>query len=240
MLNPNSPIKPLRQLPPFKRDDSSGNLYYVRLKTPFGLMYKLGYTSMESVETRLAFKGAGHEKNIDKVLLFLPFDDAYEIEVVLNEYFATKALFRNYQDFEMPLSGNGQTELYLEDILGLDSEYSANQAVETLQCIRRHQMKRIGTEDAKIEESLRRIPMDLDLQKKLEDRFGWLFRLYSKILSFFGSDNVKAEYEATQWKNKLAIEYIARVNDQVRIERQRKLAALKRELREQESLGQQH
>ena len=236
MLNPNSPIKPLRQLPPFKRDDSSGNLYYVRLKTPFGLMYKLGYTSMESVETRLAFKGAGDEKHIDKVLIFLPFDDAYDIEEVLHEYFATKSFFRNYQDFDMPLSGNGQTELYLEDILGLDREYSANQAVETHQCIRRYQMKRNGTEDEKIEESLQRIPEDLELQKTLEDGFGWLFRLYSKVLNFFDSENAKAKYAATQWKNKLAIEYIARIHDQVRIERQRKLATLKRELREQESL----
>lgn len=235
MFNPKSPIKPLRQLPPFKRDNSCGNLYYIRLKTSFGLMYKLGYTSMESVEARLAFNGTGDEKFIDKILFFLSFDDAYDIELTLHEYFAAKSFFRNYQDIDMPLSGNGQTELYLEDILSLDNEYSTDQAVETHKSIRRFQMKRNGAADEKIEESLRRIPEGLKLEKSLQDGFSWLFRAYSRCLNFFASEQGKTEYATTQRKNELAMEYIGRVHHEVRIERQRRLASLKRELKEREN-----
>ena len=47
-----------------------GNLYYVRLKTPVGTMYKLGFTKLSSVRERLAYQKSGDEQYIDKVFLF--------------------------------------------------------------------------------------------------------------------------------------------------------------------------
>ena len=49
---------------------TAGHLYYIRLKTNFGPLYKLGFTSMSSVYERFAYKGNGDEKLIDEVYLF--------------------------------------------------------------------------------------------------------------------------------------------------------------------------
>ena len=102
-----------------------GNLYYVRLKTPVGTMYKLGFTKMSSVRERLAYQKSGDEQYIDKVLLFAHRPDAFTVEEQLHGYFGQKRLFGKYAaQKDRPLAGNGQSELYANDILGLDPEFT--------------------------------------------------------------------------------------------------------------------
>ena len=89
---------------------TNGYLYYVRLKTQQGAFYKLGFTSMNSVHERFAFKGNGDEGLIDRVLCFVYFEDAYEIEYSLHNHFDHKRAFYKYSnDQDMPLCKNGQS-----------------------------------------------------------------------------------------------------------------------------------
>ena len=109
--------------------DPSGNLYYARLSTPSGPVYKLGYTTMQTVHERLSFNGQGDEQMIDAVLFFSYFADAYAMEQVLHNSFSHLAPFhKNDPKWYFPLSGNGQSELYFEDVLGLDPNYTQVQA----------------------------------------------------------------------------------------------------------------
>jgi len=109
-----------------------GNLYYVRLKTPVGTMYKLGFTKLSSVRERLAYQKSGDEQHIDKVLLFAHRPDAFTIEEQLHGYFGKKRLFGKYAaQKDRPLAGNGQSELYANDILGFDPEFSKAQEKTT-------------------------------------------------------------------------------------------------------------
>lgn len=105
----------------------------MRLNTDCGVFYKLGFTTLESVEARMSYGGSNDWRYIDKVFLFLNLSDAYEVEQKLHSCLSSKKAFGRYsaaKDF--PLSKNGQTELYIEDVLGLDPEYSENQRKETL------------------------------------------------------------------------------------------------------------
>lgn len=109
-----------------------GNLYYVRLRTPQGIFYKLGYTNLESVESRLRYQGKGDEKYIDKVLLFMYRSNAYNIEQLLHHHFRKKRAFGKFSaDPSFPLSKNGQTELYVEDVMELDEDYTPQQLKQT-------------------------------------------------------------------------------------------------------------
>lgn len=119
---------------PFKK---AGNLYYVRLKTEYGIFYKLGFTSLNSVHERLGYGGSNDAQYIDKVLLFVYLDDAYKVENQLHSYLRDKKAFGKYSAAEeFPLSKNGQTELYIEDVLRLDSTYSEKQGEETKRQLR--------------------------------------------------------------------------------------------------------
>ena len=114
-----------------KAKGRGGNLYYVRLNTSVGTVYKLGFTTMKSAFDRLAYAGNNDDKLIDSVLLFRFFEDASKMEGVLHAYFKNKRAFPSGMDKRMPLFGNGQSELYIEDILGLDLDYSLEQKLET-------------------------------------------------------------------------------------------------------------
>lgn len=115
----------------------TGNLYYVRLKTPAGPLYKLGFTTMKSVQERFTFQGEGHEELIDKVMFFGHFDDAFDIEEQLHLHFHNKAVFRKTNPKAYgPLYKNGQSELYAEDILGLDADYVEAQSELTRRDLR--------------------------------------------------------------------------------------------------------
>jgi hypothetical protein len=61
--------------------EPEGILYYIRLKTQFGMLYKLGFTSLESVHERLAYQRKGHEKLIDTVLFSARFNNALLLEL---------------------------------------------------------------------------------------------------------------------------------------------------------------
>lgn len=106
-----------------------GNLYYVRLNTPLGKFYKIGFTTMKSVNDRLAFQGTGDEKYIEEVLYFKSRLGAYGLEQSLHAYFSDQAAFRKYSAFvDMPLPKNGQSELYYDDVLKLDRKFTPEQA----------------------------------------------------------------------------------------------------------------
>lgn len=107
---------------------TAGNLYYVRLKTKVGIMYKLGFTALPSVEKRFSFQGNGDEALIDEVLLFVYADDAFWLEETLHRYFKSKKAFGEFSARQdMPFYKNGQSELYCEDILGIDEKYTDSQ-----------------------------------------------------------------------------------------------------------------
>lgn len=117
---------------PNKYEPSSkkGNLYYVRLKTSVGMLYKIGFTAMGSAQERLGFDGSGTELMIDKELMFLPFDNAWDLEQELHKVFKNRAAFCGWHE-GMPLYGKGQSELYSEDVLDLDHEYKWQQGEDT-------------------------------------------------------------------------------------------------------------
>ena len=134
--------RPLKVYVPAK---TYGNLYYLRLKTKLGIFYKLGFTSLSSAEERIAFNGNGDELSIDKVLFFHYFENAFEVEQQLLNHFPSA--FGKFSSREyMPFAKNGQSELYVRDILGLDSMFTEEQAAETLKAISKAYSKRKGTE----------------------------------------------------------------------------------------------
>lgn len=108
-----------------------GHVYYARLATPKGRFYKIGFTKMASVEERFSYDGSDAYKLIDKVFLFKYSPYAYQIETeYLHGHLSTqkaykghglKSLFRDSS--KLPLFGDGQTELYQHDVLGLDPDY---------------------------------------------------------------------------------------------------------------------
>lgn len=109
-------------------EKSKGNLYYVRLKTNCGVLYKIGFTTLESVEKRLGYEGSRDVQLIDRVFLFLEFDDAYQIEQELHKLLYRKKAFGNYSNNRaFPLCKNGQTELFTEDVLKMDSSFTVDQ-----------------------------------------------------------------------------------------------------------------
>jgi len=115
-----------------------GNLYYVRLNTPQGVFYKLGFTKLGSVSDRLAFQRTGDERMIDKVILFTHRPDAYTVESQLHNHFSKQRVFGSYGNAkDRPLAGNGQSELYIEDILGLDKDFSRKKADQAKRNIKR-------------------------------------------------------------------------------------------------------
>jgi hypothetical protein len=117
-------------------DDKPGNIYYVRLKTPVGRMYKLGFTTQSSVQDRLSFNGAGDEQQIDQVLVFAHHRHGLYVEQRLHRHFQNRAAFFS-REAHLPLAANGQSELYVEDVLGLDACYTLQQAISTRTAILR-------------------------------------------------------------------------------------------------------
>lgn len=124
-----------------------GHLYYARLITGMGICYKLGFTKGQSVAERLAYQRTGDESLIDEVLLFIKRPQAYHEEQRLHVHFRDKRLFGQGRRSDAPLFENGQSELYAEDILGLDEEYTKAQSVRTRALVRRTSVRHIVWED---------------------------------------------------------------------------------------------
>jgi hypothetical protein len=103
-------------------------VYYARLNTPVGILYKLGFTTMNSVEERLGYQANGDLAYLDRTLFLLDFNNAFEIETAAHEHFAKHLAFGIFSaDQDMPLFKNGQSELYVKDILGLDAAFTNEQ-----------------------------------------------------------------------------------------------------------------
>jgi hypothetical protein len=119
----------------FRRPSNpSGNVYYVRLNTPQGLFYKIGYTTKASLIERMAYGGHGDEKLIDKEFFFTKLDDAWDVEQTLLDHFSKHRAFGKYsKNPSQPLSGRGQSEIFAFDILGLDAALYAPQELTTLE-----------------------------------------------------------------------------------------------------------
>jgi hypothetical protein len=101
----------------------AGNVYYAKLTTPQGVFYKLGYTSKSTLAERMAYGSSGDEKLIDTQLLFAYREDAWDVEQTLLEYLDRYRAFGKYSnDPSKPLCGRGQSELFAEDVLGLDDD----------------------------------------------------------------------------------------------------------------------
>lgn len=110
------------RLAPLNRD---GHLYYVKLKTQYGPLYKLGFTKSSSVQERFSYGGSTNHELIDTELLFIHLQDAYDIEARLHAYFRRDKAFGMFSSkANMPLYKSGQGELYYKDVLKLDASYS--------------------------------------------------------------------------------------------------------------------
>lgn len=126
-------------------DTPSGNLYYVRLKTPNGIYYKLGFTKRNTVSERLGFQGNSDKDLIDKEFLFVFREDAFNIEQRLHNHFSKDRIFGKFGDYpHAPLYKNGQSELYAVDILALDPAYTEEQRDEAIGAVRKISGKQVA------------------------------------------------------------------------------------------------
>lgn len=107
-----------------------GHVYYIRLSHPKGIFYKLGFTKANDVATRFSYQGSQNYKLIDKVLIFKYSPFAYDIEQIchrhLRPYQAYKGYGFKYLFSDMskhPLFQDGQSEIYKDDVLGLDPDF---------------------------------------------------------------------------------------------------------------------
>jgi len=120
--------------------NKAGYLYYVRLQTEFGRFYKLGYTKSDSVEKRFNYGDADNYKLVDKELLFVHLDNAYEIEKKLHRHFSSAKSFGTFSSLaDFPLYKNGQSELYYSDIFRLDNKRSKFRGLLTYVRVMLHQ-----------------------------------------------------------------------------------------------------
>lgn len=100
---------------------SSGYVYYIKLKVEGVDYYKLGFTTKNSIQERFSYSGHGDEKLVDTVFFFTYCKNAWDIEQKLLDEFKNHKAFKKYSnDASKPLPGRGQTELFRQDVLGLD------------------------------------------------------------------------------------------------------------------------
>lgn len=105
----------------------------MRIRSAFGPLYKLGFTTAETIAGRFEFKNNGDEKLLDVQFLFAYHESAFDLEARLHQHFDKNKAFGKYARYEhLPLYGNGQSELYGVDILGLDPDYTDAQGAGTM------------------------------------------------------------------------------------------------------------
>lgn len=101
----------------------AGNVYYVKFRFGSDEFYKVGFTTKTSVSERFSYANKSDFKNITKVMLFSYQEDAWNIEQDLLDHFKKHLAFGKYSnDPTKPLAGNGQSELFKIDVLGLDED----------------------------------------------------------------------------------------------------------------------
>ena len=179
--------------------DPEGLLYYVRLKTPYGRIYKLGYTSLGSVHERLAYQGKGHEKLIEAVLLTVKYDDALLREQCLHSYFKSKSLLP-VPDQDMPLFGNGQSELYAEDILGLDPTYTDGHRRAVESAIQARRLQRLGMSKGEIAARAAEEEKSEQLVRDLDASIGGVFRLYKRLQDWLLGPRKTPPSRSQEWR----------------------------------------
>ena len=87
---------------------------------------------MNSILERFSRDGSQDYKYIDKIFIFKHMEDAYDIESVLHDQFIDKSSFSlTIRREECPFAGNGQSELYYDDVLGIDTQFSRKEAFKT-------------------------------------------------------------------------------------------------------------
>ena len=139
-------------------------------------MYKLGFTTMASVKERFAFQGAGHEDQIDKVIAFVPDTGALLIEQRLHRHFKRHSVFPMIER-DMPFAGNGQSELYVEDILQMDLEYTPEQGRRVHDALMRGRMAQAGASPVSIDAATKQKLRDDEAVQAIADlRHVWLVR----------------------------------------------------------------
>jgi hypothetical protein len=182
-------------------ENKPGNIYYVRLSTPIGLLYKLGFTTLPSATARLSFQGRGHEKQIDKLLAFVFAPDALALEQATHRHFYKRRAFRVADDY-MPFAGNGQSELYVEDVLGLDEGFSRGQALRTRDAMVALRMASTGKDRNAIEAELEfRRALYGNPDKELGPPmwpFSWLFALVDLVSRKLASSSELADEAASR------------------------------------------
>lgn len=134
-------------------DNAPGNIYYVRLRTEVGLVYKLGFTARASVEQRLSWGGRDDDRLVDSTIAFVNSENALSIEQTFHAFFRETALFP-MPEADMPLFDNGQSEIYAEDILGLDPAYTPHQAAQTRENLLILRLRRRGDSQQVIDEAV--------------------------------------------------------------------------------------
>ncbi|HGY9638059.1 TPA: GIY-YIG nuclease family protein [Pseudomonas putida] len=168
-----------------------GNLYYVRLNTPLGKFYKIGFTKMKSVNDRLAFQGTGDEKYIDEVLYFKFHLGALDLEQCLHGHFHDKAAFRQYSaDVDMPLPKNGQSELYYDDVLNLDAGFTPEQAKLTRKAVELAIAKRTYSSEVWAKRSIILSNIVLGALTALANTIGWSVK---SIRNSLGIKNIEPQ-----------------------------------------------
>jgi hypothetical protein len=168
---------------------NNGNLYYVRIKTPYGIFYKLGFTTLNSVQERFSYQGNGHEEYIDVVFCFVYMDDAYEVESLLHKHFKNQAVFK-LKEKNMPFYGNGQSELYSEDILNIDTRYRRSQSDEANLNIMIERMKYSNRTDEEISIAIKEQESFIKLNQLIGPKIKWLSDVYDRFyIKFLASEN---------------------------------------------------
>lgn len=120
----------------------AGHIYYARMKTKWGIFYKLGFTSLSTLDDRLNYGGKNDGELVDRVLLWVWSDTALHEEQRLHSLFHDKRVFGKYGSFHNgPMYKNGQSELYAEDILDLDPKCTGEQVKKSIKAA-----KKIGIE----------------------------------------------------------------------------------------------
>jgi hypothetical protein len=148
------------------------------------------------VYERFAFQGAGHEKQLDVILGFAYSPNALSIEQTLHGYFDNKRAF-GYPDALMPFADNGQSEVYVDDILGMDEEFTREQARGVRARI---QAQRTGQSVESIKVDLEQdARVDADVQDIINLRFtwpiSWIWRAWCMIEEALFTNGAKRKYE---------------------------------------------
>ncbi|EJM73376.1 GIY-YIG nuclease family protein [Pseudomonas sp. GM55] len=224
-----------RVLRPHQPAQKNGNLYYVRLNTPLGIFYKLGFTSLESVAKRLGYQGTGDEAYIDEVLYFVYHENAFDLETTLHAHFASQSVFRMFSAApDMPLCGNGQSELYYDDILGLDSAFTKEQSEKTRSSVKLAILMRTWSSE---ETALKQKAFDDAKERFVEDLFSRLrsgLQVIAPVINWlFGTRLFQDTERAPSADASIALGIIENFKYERRLKRQSELYRLRKEAREE-------